>query len=339
MTGHRAALVLWVAVLLCSQGCDQAGPRLYKETRAALYTVVSVTVSAESEASAKAAVDAAFSEMERVAALLNFYSEASEISKVNRQAGLSPVAVSAETLDIVGKALSVSVLTDGAFDVTVGPVVRLWDFKNGVIPARAALAKALSAVGFQNIALDAAGGTVRLSRKEMQIDLGGILKGYAADRAVEVLREKGIRSGVVAVGGEVKAFGMRPDGEHWNVGIRNPRQKGADDEILATVRLSDQAISTSGDYEKSFTRDGILYHHILDPRTGFPAAGCRSVTVVAPESALADALATGIFVLGPEKGLSVLEKNGFDGVIVDDRGNIHVTTGLKDRVRFLQGPN
>ena len=331
--------VLCIAALLASVCCERQGPRLYKETRAALYTVVSVTVSADNEASGQSALNAAFGEMERIAGLLNFYSDASEISRVNRQAGISPVAVSPETLEIIRKALTVAALTEGAFDVTVGPVVKLWDFKNAVIPDRPALIKALSTVGYRKILLDEAQGTVYLTQKGMQIDLGGILKGYAADRAVEVLRKNGISSGIVAVGGEVKAFGRRPGGEYWNVGIKNPRQKGPDDEILATVRLSEQAISTSGDYEKFFNKNGNLYHHILDPRTGFPSPGCRSVTIVTRESALADALATGIFVLGPQRGLAVLEENGFDGVIVDEHGSIHVTAALKDSVRFQVGPN
>lgn len=299
-----------------------------------MYTIVSITVSSDSEEKATRAIDNAFKELDRLAGLLNFYSEDSEVSMINRNAGIRPVRVSSDTLDIIEKALYVSAQTYGAFDVTVGPVVKLWDFQNKVIPDEDILREKLKYVGYKNIIVDKKQSTVFLRKKGAQIDLGGIIKGYAADRAAEVLIKNSIKSGIVAVGGDIKTFGNRPDGKPWNVGIQNPRQKGKDDEIFAVVDLSDMAISTSGDYERFFVKDGKWYHHLLNPKTGYPVYECRSVTVIAKDAVFTDAFATGVFVLGPQKGMDILKRLGFDGVIVDKNGKIFVTEGIKNKIRF-----
>ncbi|MBI3592217.1 MAG: FAD:protein FMN transferase [Nitrospirae bacterium] len=323
-------------LLLVLLSCSPAKEKLYKETRLSMYTVVSITVAADSEKKAGTAIDSAFKEMERLGRLLNFYADDSEISLVNRNAGIKPVRVSKETLDIIDKALFVAETTDGAFDITIGSVVKLWDFNKKVLPDKDMLKERLKLVGYKNIALDKKDSTVFLKKKEMQIDLGGIIKGYAADKAVDVLKRSGIRSGIVSVGGEVKAFGSKPQGGFWKVGIKNPRQKNDKDEIIATVNLSDMAISTSGDYEKFFEKDGKWYHHLLSPKTGYPVYECQGVSIITRESAFADAFATGIFVLGPEKGMDTLKKLGFDGVIVDSHGNVSVTEGIKDKIELKQ---
>jgi thiamine biosynthesis lipoprotein len=181
----------------------------------------------------------------------------------------------------------------------------------------------------------------------MLIDLGGISKGYAVDKAVETLKRNGINSGLVSIAGDIKAFGLKPDGKLWRIGIRNPRipstpplgkegKGGFLDDIMATIELSDMAISTSGDYERCFILDGKRYHHLLSPKTGYPAEGCQSVSVITKEGAFTDAFATGVFILGPEKGLKVLEKMGFDGIIVDSQGEVHTTPNIRGKIEFKQ---
>ncbi|GER94682.1 FAD:protein FMN transferase [Dissulfurispira thermophila] len=320
--------------LLLSFSCSPNQERLYKETRTSMYTIVSITVSSNSEEKAKEAINKAFNEMDRLARLLNFYSEDSEISMINRNAGNKPVKVSPETLEIIDKAIYTSQNTEGAFDITVGPVVKLWDFKNKAMPDEKLIKAKLKLVGYKNIVVDKEKSMIFLKTKGSQIDLGGIIKGYAADKAVDVLRKNGIQSGIVAIAGDIKVFGKKPDGGFWNIGIQNPRQKSDRDEIIATIGLSDTGISTSGDYERFFIKDGKRYHHLLNPKTGYPAYGCQSATVITKEAALTDAFATGIFILGPQKGMDALKRLGFDGVIIDKDGKIYVTEGIKKNLKW-----
>ncbi len=191
-------------------------------------------------------------------------------------------------------------------------------------------------MGYKNIIVDADASTVFLAKPGVEIDLGGIIKGFAADKAVEVLRKNGIDDGLVAVAGDIKTFGQQIDGGPWRIGIQNPRQEKDDDQLLATVDLQTNGISTSGDYQRFFIENGIRYHHLLDPKTGFPARLCQSVTIIAPTATLSDSLATGIFVLGPEKGMATLARLGIDGVIVDINGKVLVTEGIKKAIHFVR---
>lgn len=335
---NRSVIYLMAAVLLALPilaSCSSSKDRIFKETRPSMYTIVSITVVSSSEAQAQKAINASFAELERLAALLNFYSDASEISAINRRAGDKPVKVSTDTLDILEKAVYVSRMTDGAFDVTVGPLVRLWDLQNKVIPDKKSIEERLSIVGYRNIVLDRTSSTVFLKRKGSQIDLGGIIKGYAVDKVVEVLHQNGIRSGIVSVGGEIRSLGKKPDGTSWVVGVQNPRQKGSDDEVIATVELSDKALSTSGDYNNYFEKDGVRYHHLLDPKTGYPSRQCGSTTIVADDNTTSDGFAK-LFILGPEKSLVIAKKLGFDVLFIDCHGGIVMSEGLKTKIRFVK---
>lgn len=337
-TGRIAVVVLFCAILvgLFVQLGGDSGRHLYKETRSSLYTLVTITVVGDSPEKARKACDAAYLELERLGRLLNFYAADSEISAINRNAGIKPVGVSKDTLDIIKAAVYVSEQTEGGFDITVGPIVKLWDFKKKVVPSAASIAERMPFVGYKNIVIDTAASTVYLKKVGVQMDLGGILKGFAADKAAEILKENGIEDGIVAVAGDIKLFGRQPDGRPWNIGIQNPRPKGDNDALLATVNLGTQGVSTSGDYQRYFMQDGIRYHHLLNPRTGYPESLCRSVTVIAPEATLTDAFATGIFIMGPQKGIAALEKLGLDGIIVDKDGAILVTKGIKEQVHLLK---
>jgi len=320
------------AVLLLSliTSCSLGGKKIYKETRVSLYTVVTITVYADSKRNAAVAIDKTFNELDRLGKLLNFYSEDSEVSKINQMAGIKPVKVSQDTIQVIKKALYISKATNGAFDITIGAIVKLWDFEKQILPDERDINAKLHLVNYKDVVIDEKESTVFLKKKGMAIDLGGIAKGYATDRAVEVLKKNRISEGIVVVGGEVKPFGKKPNGEVWRVGIKNPDQKGKEDEVFAIVELDGKAISTSGGYEKFFVKDGKTYHHILDPATGYPAYGCKSVSIIAKDAP--DGFPTGIFVLGPQRGMEVVKGLGIDAVIMDEEGNILMTDGIKDKV-------
>jgi len=304
----------------------------YKKSKALLDTFVTITVVAASQDMADKAIEDAFDIIEKFGDLVNFYSDKSELSALNRNAGIREVRVSPETLDIIEKALFVSEKSGGAFDPTIGPEIKLWDFLKKVKPSDAEIRKNLPLVNYKNIIIDRTKSTVFLSRRDMLLDLGGIAKGFAADLAVQSLKQKGISSGLVAVAGDIKAFGLKPDKKPWIVGIKNPRQKSNDDEIIARVPLSDKAISTSGDYERYFIMDGKRFHHLLIPKSGYPANTCQSVSVIADQGVMTDAFSTAFFVLGPERGLGLAKEMGMDVMIIDSKGALHTTPGLQGKL-------
>ncbi len=318
--------------------CSPKKDRIYKKSMLLMDTLVTVTVVADSPEKADRAMEKAFGEVRRLDGLFNFFSEKSELSLINRNAGVQETPVSPETIEVIEKALYTSEKTGGAFDITIGPEISLWDFPGGRKADEESVRERLGLVNYRWITVKREKSSVGLGKKGMLMDLGAIAKGYAADKAVETLRAAGIGSGLVAVAGDIKAFGSKPDGKPWRVGIRNPRQKGKDDEIVATVELRDMAISTSGDYERYFFIGDKRYHHILDPRTGYPADGCRSVTVMAPEGVFADSFSTAVFVLGPDKGMDVLKRMGFEGLIIDRDGRMHTSPAMKGGIE-PQGNN
>lgn len=325
-----ACCLLFIILFSCSPQKEN----IYRKSKILMDTVVTINVIADSADKADSAMDSAFGKIEKLDGMLTFFSDKSELSMINKNAGISKVKVSAETLDVIESAVYTSKKTGGAFDVTIGSEISLWDFSNKKMPDDESIKKRLRLVNYRGIIIDREKSTAYLNGKGMLIDLGGIAKGYAADRAVVELKKYGITSGLVSVAGDVKAFGIKPDGKSWKVGIRNPRATGDKDEILATIELNNMAISTSGDYERYFMKDGKRYHHILDPVTGYPARGCQSVSVMAKNGVNTDSFSTGVFVLGPEKGIEVLGQMGFEGVIVDNDGRIHTTPGLRGKIEF-----
>jgi FAD:protein FMN transferase len=326
--------LLLITFLVTLISCSANKKRIFKKSRIFMDTLVTITVVSGSEDNAEKAIENAFQEIERLEKLTNFYSPDSEVTQINKYAGISGVKVSPDVLDLLNKALYVSENTGGVFDITIGPLESLYDFHNKIKPEASSIKTIIPLVNYKELAIDGNTCEVFLRKKGMQIDLGGIAKGYSADKAVEVLKKNGIGSGIVAVAGDIKTFGHKPDGSPWKIGIRHPRGKDGEDDVMATIELSDMAISTSGDYERFFFLEGIRYHHILSPKTGHPAGECRSVTVIAKDGASADAFATGIFVLGPEEGMKVLNKMGLEGVIVDGEGNLHTTPGIRGKIEF-----
>ncbi len=326
------SLVFFVIVLTA---CNKSTDRLFKRSEVMMDTFVNITVVSKSEKKAKEAMDAAFQELKRLERLLDFYSPKSEISKINKGSGGVSVSVTSTTFSLINKALEVSKLTDGAFDITLGVINRRYDFFKKRHPTETEIKKLLPLVGYRNIVINPALRIVFLKKPGMMIDPGGITKGFAADRAVQVLKAQGIKAALVAVAGDIRAYGLKPDGRAWLVGIRDPRAKSAD-QVFATLKLKDMAVSTSGDYERYFVEQGVRYHHILDPKTGMPARGVISVTVVGPEAVYTDSLATACFVRGVREGMKMVEKNGYMAVVVDSSGGIHYSPGLKDILELLK---
>jgi len=337
LTGRLKTFTVLFALLLAASACS-GRPESYSKTRVIMGTYVTITAERGDlpEILTRAAVFDAFAEIERVDRLMSTYKQDSQLSEINRQAGIRPVKVDPEVMQAVKDALEVSRMTAGGFDPTVGPLVRLWGIghEGARVPAPDEIKKALAVVNYKDVAVDAGASTVYLTRKGMYLDLGGSAKGYASDRAVDVLKSKGIKGGIVAVAGDVRLFGSRSDSRPWGVGIQHPRDKGG---LLAKLELTDAAVSTSGDYERFFIKDHTRYHHIFDPSTGYPAKGLMSLTVVAKEASLADPLTTGLFVLGPDKAYAFANAHPeFSVLMVTSKGEI-LKTGLFKSIR-IDGP-
>ena len=326
-------IILAISSVLFFSCTSQKTPT-YQKSRALLDTFVTITIKADSRESAEDAIEEAFEVIRKFGDLINFYSGESEISAINRNAGIRAVKVSSETFDIIEKALFISEKSEGAFDPTIGPEVQLWDFSNNIKPADNEIRQRLGLVNYRNIVLDREKFTVFLKNEKMLLDLGGIAKGYAADIAVQSLKRKGISSGIVAVAGDIKSFGRRSENKPWIVGIRNPRQEGADEDIFARLPLDEKAISTSGDYERFFILNGRRFHHIIDPRTGYPSDASRSVSVIADDGCLTDGFATALFIAGPERGMELAKEMGMDAIIIGNDGTVHITPGLEGKITF-----
>jgi len=296
-------------------------------------TLVKITAVAGSESVAQAAATAGFAEIRRLEELLSTWIPTSELSRVNAAAGVMPVHVSPETLTVVQRAMQAAEMTDGGFNIAIGPAVDAWRVTEGQrIPTESELDALRPLVDLQAVHVDVREQTIYLEKTGMRIDVGGIGKGYAADQAVDALRRAGAVAGVVALSGDIKTFGRLPGGKMFPVGIQHPREDGS---VLAWIDLQDEAISTAGDYERFFEREGVRYHHILDPRTLQPARRCQSVTVIAREGVWADGLDTGIFVMGPERGMELVEQlPDVEAIIVDQDGHLLVSSGLKQRIRL-----
>jgi thiamine biosynthesis lipoprotein len=310
----------------------QSEPVVVKRVQMQMGTLVSVTAVARNEAVAHAAATAGFAEIRRLEELLSTWIAASELSRVNASAGIQPIHVSTETLTVVSRAIQAAEMTDGGFNIAIGPAVEAWSVTESQrIPEESELNALRPLVDLQAVHVDVRKQTIYLDKPGMRIDVGGIGKGYAADQAVEALRKAGAIAGVVALSGDIKTFGRLPGGKKFPVGIQHPRKDGT---VLAWIDLEDEAISTAGDYERFFERDGVRYHHILDPHTLQPARRCQSVTVVAREGIWADGLDTGIFVMGAELGMQLVEAlPDVEAIIVDAEGHVHVSSGLRDRIR------
>ncbi len=297
------------------------------EEEAIMGTRIRVELWHEDEAAGQAAVQAVMDEMHRIDRLMSTYKPDSEISRVNSDAAEHAVAVSDELLDLIELSLEMSVVTDGAFDITYASVGYMYDFRAGKKPSAEEIEAALPAVNFRHVRVDREAGEVQFVQSGVRIDLGGIAKGYAVERGVALLQERGVQHALVTAGGDTRVLGDR-DGRPWRVGIRNPR--GAESDVIALLPLVDEAISTSGDYERYFVEDGVIYHHIIEPGTGRSARKVRSVTIVGPDATQTDAMSTSVFVLGVEDGLRLIDElPDLEAVIVDNEGELFFSKGFE----------
>lgn len=337
LRGSLAALAQLFVALSLSWGCAGHGvassPVVVKRTQMQMGTLVTITSVAPDRQSAQDAATAGFQEIHRLEDLLSTWIATSELSQMNAAAGKEPVTISPETMHILEASVEMAHLTEGGFNILVGPAVEAWSvLDRQQVPSNDVLQAVRPLLDLQALHLNDASQTAYLAKPGMRVDVGGIGKGYAADMAVVAMQKAGATAGVVALSGDIKTFGRLPGPEKFVFGIRHPRREEG---VLAFVDLQDEAISTAGDYERYFERDDVRYHHILDPATLQPARDCQSVTVIARDGTMADGLDTGIFVMGRERGLALIERlPGVGAVIVDRDGKVWISSYLKGRVKI-----
>jgi thiamine biosynthesis lipoprotein len=313
-----------VATGMAVAGATPAGAWHQREA-AIMGTRIAVELWSPTEAQGEAAIDAVMAEMHRVDALMSHYKPESQLSQINAHAGAGPVRVDRELFDLIARSLDFSRLTDGAFDITYASVGYLYDYRHRVRPDEAEIDSHLPAVDWRSLELDPANSTVRFRKPGMRIDLGGFAKGYAVDRSIELLQARGIEHASVSAGGDTRILGDR-FGRPWIVGIRHPDDANR---VILRMPLENVALSTSGDYERYFDENGVRYHHIIDPRTGYPASKVRSATIIGPTATQTDGLSKTAFVLGPEKALEILARiPDIDAVFVGPDGKVYYTPGL-----------
>ncbi len=319
----------WLALALAASALSTAPARaewLSRTVDGTMGTRIVVELWSENHAAGERAIDAVMAEMNRIDAGMSTYKPTSELSRLNASAASGPVKISRELFDLLSTSLDYSRLTDGAFDITYASVGFMYDFHAGTRPSEQQIESALPAVNYHHVLLDRKAGTVRYSQPGVRIDLGGIAKGYAVDRGIGILQQRGIRHALVQAGGDSRIIGDR-FGKPWIVGIRHPDRK---QEIIARLPLVDTAISTSGDYERYFDENGTRYHHIIDPHTGHSASQVRSATILAASATRSDGLSKTAFVLGAEAALKIYERLGdVEAIIVRPDGKVLYTKGLE----------
>ena len=308
-------------------------------------SLMDISIYEKDEEEANRVTEIAFDEVKRLDKLMSNYKKDSELSRVNVEAVNGYTSCDSELLNVIDQSIQYSRMTSGAFDITVYPLVNIWGFYghsegkiNGYIPGEEELQTILPAISYKNIKImriastNSEQGSLFFKNSKTQIDLGAIGKGYAVDKVVEVLRKEGVQSALVNFSGNIYAFGAPPERENWTIGLRDPFD--VNNNVIGSFKIRDKAVATSGDYERFFVRDNIRYTHIIDPRTGWPVSGILSVTIICETATMADALSTGVFVLGQKKGFSLIERmDGVEGIIIfeDPESNVDViiSKGLK----------
>ena len=287
------------------------------------------TTVTEDGAMAAMAIAAAIKEVSRIEELLSTFKESSQVNEINNFAGVKPVRVDKEVIGLVLRSLKISSLTQGAFDITYGSIDKsLWNFDVNMtsLPDRETALQSVALINYQNVLVNTKTSTVMLKHKGMRIGFGGIGKGYAADRARKVMTDMGIKSGIVNAAGDLVTWGTQPNCQAWTVGIADPNHK---QHAFSALSISNMAIATSGNYEKYAVIDGQKYSHTIDPKTGLPVTGIKSVSVICPSAELADALATPIIVMGAAVGLNLIDQlNNVACVVIDDDDRIHTSKNI-----------
>ncbi len=306
------------------------------EDAAIMGTTIRVEIWHEDEHVRQKGIDKVLAEMDRVNRLMSPYIEQSQLSKINKYAHEGPVEVDRDLFELIEKSIEVSRLTNGAFDITYASVGHLYNYRKEIKPTEEEVAAAKLLIDYKNLVLDKDQLSVSYLKHGVKIDLGDIAKGFAVDQSIQHLRNLGIKHALVSAGGDTRLLGDRR-GRAWLVGIRDPANT---EEVIVMLPLQDEALSTSGDYERFFIEDGEKYHHIIHPTTGNSASEVRSASILASDSTTTDALSTSIFVMGPDKGLALLNNlEGVEGVIVDKQGKLYYSQGLEKEQKKSQNPS
>jgi thiamine biosynthesis lipoprotein len=315
-----------IALLIIS--LNSFGQTEYKRKVSMLGSPFEITVVAKDSVQGKKFTDIAINEVKRIENQISDWIPTTQISLVNKNAGIQAVKVDTEVFELVERAIKISQLTEGAFDISYASMDKIWKFDGSMkeMPSEEAIKKSVAKIGYKNIILNKVDQSIFLKLPGMKLGLGGIGQGYIADKVKAVLIANGCSSGIVNVSGDINAWGKQSNQNPWTVGIVNPINKN---KVFATFPLENSSVETSGNYEKYVMFNGIRYSHIIDPRTGYPATGIVSVSVFSKQTEIADALATGIFVLGVDVGLNLVNQlKGIECIIVDDKGKIHVSEGI-----------
>ncbi|MGZ8511508.1 MAG: FAD:protein FMN transferase [Chitinophagaceae bacterium] len=288
-----------------------------------------ITVVADDEKWASERIDEAVEEIRRIERLLTTFDDNSQTNLINRYAGIKPVIVDKEVFDIIQRSKRISSITQGAFDISYGSVdKKLWNFDKNMttLPDAATAKKLIRLINYRNIILDEGNCTVFLKEKGMRIGFGGIGKGYAAERAKDILKQKGVKSGIVNAAGDLTAWGHQPNGREWTIGIADP---DATHHPFSYLSITNIAIATSGNYEKYVMIDGKKYSHTIDPKTGLPVTGIKSVTIISPNAEIADAMATPVMIMGIKVGLNIINQvKGLACIIIDDNNKIYTSKNI-----------
>ncbi len=329
----RAPLALALSLLsaFCAAAAFAAPPPLERTVDNLLGTTCTIRLYT---GGSTAALDAAFARIAQIEDRMTVSRNDSEVIRINAAAGSHPVAVTADVMEVIRQGLRYSMDGDGAYDITVDPLVKLWGIGSpgARVPAPEEIRRARSLIGWRDVVIDEKASTVFLRRPGMGLDLGSIAKGYAADEVARVLRASGVKAGLVDLGGNVLTFGPKPDGSKWRIGIQNPLE--ARGTKLGIVEIPGGSVTTAGTYERFFEKDGKRYFHILDARTGYPAwNGLAAVSVVAPDSTSADGYDTLVFTLGLERGRKFVEstRGQIEAVFITDQRQVYVSPGLRSR--------
>ena len=288
-----------------------------------------ISVVAQSETKGNEYIILATNEIERIEKLISSWDKNSQTSEINRNAGLAPVKVDDELFQLINRSKKISKLTNGAFDISYASMDRIWKFDGSMteMPSNEIIEKSIEKVGYENIILDEVKKTVFLKLKGMKIGFGAIGKGYAADKAKELLKDNGVKAGIINASGDLNTWGKQPDGKDWMVAIVNPLNK---EKVFSWLPVQNSAVVTSGNYEKYIKLNNELYTHIIDPRTGYPSKGILSVSVFTKSAELADALATSVFVMGVDTGLDFINQlKNIECIIVDANNKVITSNNIE----------
>lgn len=329
-------VLIFLSLSIILTGCSSIRLEEYTKNIFALNTYITLTAYGGKDT--PKILDKAEKRVMEIEELMSTEIDTSDVALINKNAGIAPVEVSEDTFYVIERALWYSKMSDGAFDITIYPISKLWDItgENPRVPNKGEIEELLPLVNYREVILDKDKKTVFLSKTGMGIDLGAIAKGYAADEVGRILRECGIEHALINLGGDIVALGNKPDGNEWNIGVRDPRGHETGAEYIAVVKIADNSIVSSGDYERyleeEYENTGKRYHHIFDPKTGYPAdSGLIATTVIAEQSIDADALSTCLFVMGKDKGLDFLkEVQGSKGLCIDENRHIYISSDIED---------